>query len=149
MPTACWGPKLFWLRPPKPDRTIWPSAWYPAGGSSLLALPADGITLAEKQATIHEINKVRKHLSAVKGGRLAQAAYPAIVLTLILSDVVGDDLDAIASGPTVPDPSTFAKCLTIVERYGIAERLPGAVMNYLTAGTAGRMANPRNAQNRR
>ena len=87
------------------------------GASALMPLPADGVTLEQKQditrqllacgATIHEINAVRKHLSAIKGGQLAQLAAPATVLALILSDVVGDNLDVIGSGPTAPDPSTM------------------------------------------
>jgi glycerate 2-kinase len=99
------------------------------GGSSLLALPADGVTLEDKQAmnkallasgaTISEMNTVRKHLSAIKGGRLARAAYPAKVVALMISDVPGDDPSIIASGPTVPDPSTNADALAIVEKYGL------------------------------
>lgn len=98
------------------------------GASALLVLPAPGITLADKQAatrallksgaTIHEINCVRKHLSAIKGGRLA-AATPARMLTLAISDVVGDDPSVIGSGPTVPDPSTFAEARSILAKYGI------------------------------
>ena len=100
------------------------------GGSALLAAPMAGITLDEKRgvtkallacgAGIGEINCVRKHLSAIKGGRLALAAQPARVLTLAISDVPGDDLSTIASGPTVPDPTTCADALEIVDRYGIA-----------------------------
>ena len=114
------------------------------GGSALLAAPMAGITLAEKRAvtkallacgaSIGEINCVRKHLSALKGGRLALAAAPARVLTLAISDVPGDDLSTIASGPTVPDPSTCAEALEIVERYGIA--LPAAAREALASGTA-------------
>ena len=99
------------------------------GGSSLLALPAEGVTLEDKQAmnkallasgaTISEMNTVRKHLSAIKGGRLAKAAYPAKVVALMISDVPGDDPSIIASGPTVPDPSTNADALAIIEKYGI------------------------------
>ncbi|MGK2921781.1 MAG: glycerate kinase type-2 family protein [Methyloceanibacter sp.] len=99
------------------------------GGSALLALPAEGITLEDKQAvnkallasgaTISEMNTVRKHLSAIKGGRLARAAYPARVAALMISDVPGDDPSIIASGPTVPDPSTNADALGIVEKYAI------------------------------
>ncbi|MDA8139339.1 MAG: glycerate kinase [Desulfobacteraceae bacterium] len=117
------------------------------GGSALLPLPLPGIRLADKQittdlllacgATIHEINAIRKHLSAIKGGRLAQAASQAALITLILSDVVGDDLDVIASGPTVPDKSTFGDCLEIINRYGISEKLPESVRRQLTAGAAG------------
>jgi len=117
------------------------------GGSSILCAPAPGLTLADKiattrlllasGATINEVNCVRKHLSAVKGGRLASALAPAAVLTLVLSDVIGDDLDAIASGPTVPDPTTFADALAIVRRYGIEDRLPAPAAERLRAGAAG------------
>ena len=99
------------------------------GGSALLALPAEGITLEDKQAvnkallasgaTISEMNTVRKHLSAIKGGRLAKAAYPARVVALMISDVPGDDPSIIASGPTVPDPSTNEDALAIIEKYKI------------------------------
>ena len=111
------------------------------GGSALLALPAEGLTLADKQAvtrdllrsgaTIGEINTVRKHLSAIKGGRLAAAAAPARVYTLAISDVPGDDPAVIASGPTVPDPSTFAEALAVLAKYAIAE--PAAVIAHLRA----------------
>ena len=116
------------------------------GGSALLPLPADGLDLADKQqtirvllscgATIQEINTIRKHLSAVKGGRLARAAYPATLVSLIISDVVGDDPTHIASGPTAPDEGTFADCLEIIERYDIAGRLSTRVIGYLEAGMA-------------
>lgn len=116
------------------------------GGSALMALPADGVTLAEKQQTagtlmtegadIHELNTVRKHLSAIKGGRLAAAAQ-APMLTLALSDVVGDDLSVIASGPTVPDASTFLDALQILERRGGERRYPPAVVDHLRRGAAG------------
>lgn len=109
------------------------------GGSALLAAPAEGISLEDKQAvnkallasgaTISEMNTVRKHLSAIKGGRLARAAYPAKVVALMISDVPGDDASIIASGPTVPDPSTNADAIAIVEKYGID--LPPAVRNVL------------------
>jgi hydroxypyruvate reductase len=114
------------------------------GGSALLAAPMDGITLDEKRAVtkallacganIAEINCVRKHLSAIKGGRLALAAAPARVLTLAISDVPGDDLSTIASGPTVPDPTTCADALEIVDRYRIA--LPANARAALVAGSA-------------
>lgn len=117
------------------------------GGSALLVAPAEGIGLEEKQAvtrlmlgsgaTIHEMNTVRKHLSAVKGGGLARTAFPAATLSLILSDVVGDDLDVIASGPTVPDASTFAQAVAILKRRGIWERAPAAVRERLRQGAAG------------
>ncbi|MEW8395619.1 MAG: glycerate kinase [Candidatus Thiodiazotropha sp.] len=109
------------------------------GGSALLALPADGVTLEDKQrinksllrsgATISEMNCVRKHLSAIKGGRLAAAASPAQVVTLLISDVPGDDPSVIASGPTVADPTTFADALAILRKYGIEE--PKAVVQHL------------------
>jgi hydroxypyruvate reductase len=112
------------------------------GGSALLPLPAAGLTLADKQrinrellmsgATIAEMNCVRKHLSAIKGGRLAAACAPAPVLTLLISDVPGDDPDVIASGPTVPDPTTCADALAIIARYGIG--IPDAIRTGLQSG---------------
>jgi len=111
------------------------------GGSALLALPAPGLTLEDKQAvnrallasgaTIHEMNCLRRHLSAIKGGRLAAAAHPARVVTLAISDVPGDDPAVIASGPTVPDPSNFADAKALVAHYGIT--LPPAVAAHLAA----------------
>jgi hydroxypyruvate reductase len=112
------------------------------GGSSLLPLPLEGITLEDKQAvnrallasgaTIGEMNTVRRHLSAIKGGRLAAACHPARVVTLLISDVPGDQPCDIASGPTVGDPTTCADALAIVRRYGIA--LPAAVREVLESG---------------
>lgn len=120
------------------------------GGSALLPLPADGITLQDKQetterllasgATIHEINAIRKHLSRIKGGGLARAAAPARVVSLILSDVVGDDLDVIASGPTVADNSTFRDALAILKRYALADKVPPAVRRHFERGASGRIA---------
>jgi glycerate 2-kinase len=120
------------------------------GGSALTPAPTPPITLAEKQettrlllgagATINELNAVRKHLSRFKGGQFARAAAPATVVSLILSDVIGDPLDVIASGPTAPDPSTFADALTVLERRGVAERLPRAVRTRLDAGALGEIA---------
>jgi hydroxypyruvate reductase len=114
------------------------------GASALLALPAPGLTLGDKQAvtrallrsgaTIGEINCVRKHLSLIKGGRLAAAAAPAQVVTLAISDVPGDDPAVIGSGPTVPDPTTFADARAILARYGIAE--PAAVLAHLARAGA-------------
>jgi hydroxypyruvate reductase len=119
------------------------------GGSALLPLPAEGLSLADKQATtrillacgatIHEINALRKHLSAIKGGQLARAVFPATLVSLVLSDVVGDDLDTIASGPCVPDSRTFIDCLEIVEKYAIGDQLPALVLSHLRAGAAGRL----------
>jgi glycerate 2-kinase len=111
------------------------------GGSALLALPAPGVTLADKQAVtrallrsgaaIGEINTVRKHLSAIKGGRLAAAAAPARLVTLAISDVPGDDPAVIASGPTVPDPTTFADARAVLAKYRIDQ--PAAVIAHLAA----------------
>lgn len=113
------------------------------GGSSLLPLPAAGLSLDDKMAlnrellnsgaTISEMNCVRRHLSRIKGGRLAAACYPARVLTLLISDVPGDDPSNIASGPTVADPTTCADALAIVRRYGIS--LPPAALAHLTSGS--------------
>ncbi|MFQ5743306.1 MAG: glycerate kinase [Acidobacteriota bacterium] len=107
------------------------------GGSALLVCPGEGVALEDLSATseallacgatIVEINAVRKHLSAVKGGQLARAAAPAKLLTLVLSDVVGDPLDTIASGPAAADSTSFADCMAIVDRYGLADKLPAAV----------------------
>lgn len=120
---------------------------FSGGASALLPAPAPPLTLSQKQLTtqlllasgaeIGEINSIRKHLSRSKGGGLARAAYPATLISLILSDVVGDRLDVIASGPTVPDPSRFADCIAIVERYELASRLPGPVWRRLKDGAAG------------
>ena len=120
---------------------------FSGGGSALLPLPPVGLNLEDKQqttalllscgATIHEINTLRKHLSCIKGGRLAQAIYPATMISFILSDVVGDDLDCIASGPAVADATTFADCLDIVQKYRIEELLPRVVYRYFSDGAAG------------
>jgi glycerate 2-kinase len=120
---------------------------FSGGGSALLPAPIPPLTLEEKQActrlllecgaTIDEINAVRKHLSRTKGGQLAKEAYPATVISLLLSDVVGDRLDVIASGPTVPDESTYGDCMGIVERYDLADRLPKAVVEHFKAGIEG------------
>jgi glycerate 2-kinase len=115
------------------------------GGSALLTLPAPGVTLEDKQAvnrallrsgaTIAEMNCVRKHLSAIKGGRLAAAGHPARVITYLISDVPGDDPSVIASGPCVPDPTTFAKALEVLARNGVGGS--EAVLLHLQAGAAG------------
>ena len=107
------------------------------GASALLPAPAPPITLEEKQsvtrlllacgANIHEINAVRKHISRIKGGQLARLAAPATVESLLLSDVIGDDLDVIGSGPTAPDASTFGDVATILDKYTITDRVPSSV----------------------
>jgi len=120
------------------------------GGSALLPLPFPGISLTDKQeairvllscsATIHEINTIRKHTSLLKGGRLSQAAYPATLVSLILSDVVGDDLDVIASGPTVPDSSTFSECMDVFSKYNIIDKLPDAILKHIQDGADGKVS---------
>ncbi len=120
------------------------------GGSALLPLPVPSITLADKivttnylvssGATINEINCVRKHLSLLKGGGLTQYAYPADVHALILSDVIGDEISAIASGPTVPDCSTFAEALTILKNYRLVDKVPNSVHDYLSQGIVGKVS---------
>jgi glycerate 2-kinase len=119
------------------------------GASALLPLPADPITLDEKQevtklllgsgATIHEINAVRKHISQIKGGQLARLGYPAQVLSLLLSDVIGDNIDVIGSGPTAPDASTFALARAVLEKYGIFDRAPAAIRERIDGGMRGRI----------
>lgn len=119
------------------------------GASALLVAPVEGVTLKDKQeatrlllnagASINELNAVRKHLSSVKGGRLAQAAYPAQLVTLIVSDVIGDPLDVIGSGPTSPDNSTFAESWAVIAKYGLQKKLPLRITDYLQNGIAGQM----------
>ncbi len=120
------------------------------GGSALLVAPAEGISLENKQevtrlllacgADIHEINTVRKHLSRAKGGELARWAHPATVVSLILSDVIGDDLNAIASGPTVPDPGTFVDTEGVLKKYEIWGRVPKSVRGRIQKGLEGNIA---------
>jgi glycerate 2-kinase len=117
------------------------------GGSALVPAPVPGVALAEKQAVtrlllecgavINELNAVRKHLSRLKGGQLARAAHPASVVALLLSDVIGDPLDVIASGPTAPDPTTFDDALAILDRFGLRARLPPTARAHLEAGARG------------
>lgn len=117
------------------------------GASALLPSPARGLTLDDLQATtdallrsgaaINELNTVRKHLSVLQGGQLARLAAPAAIATLILSDVVGDPLDVIASGPTVPDPTTYGDALDVLVRYDITEQIPSAVVAHLEKGIVG------------
>ena len=117
------------------------------GGSALMPFPANGITLSDKRilteqlllsgASINEINAVRKHISNIKGGRLGQFFSPATIISLIISDVVGNDLSVIASGPTFPDSSTFADALKILQQYGLFEKAPPAVIELLKKGCQG------------
>lgn len=118
------------------------------GGSALLVHPATGISLTDLQtcnqallacgATIHEMNAVRKHLSSVKGGLLAPICAPATMINLIVSDVIGDPLDVIASGPTVPDESTFTEAIQVIDKFEIRDSLPVSVIEYLCDGKEGR-----------
>ncbi len=119
------------------------------GASALLVAPVEGVTLQDKQeatrlllnagASIAELNAVRKHLSSVKGGRLAQAAWPAQLVTLIISDVIGDPLDVIGSGPTSPDNSTYTEARAVIAKFGLQQKLPPRVADYLQRGSAGQM----------
>ncbi|MER3416762.1 MAG: glycerate kinase [Gemmataceae bacterium] len=120
------------------------------GGSALLPAPAHGISLEHKLrvtqllvdcgATIEEINAVRKHISQVKGGGLARHCPHARILSLIVSDVIGDPLDVIASGPTAPDPTTFAQALAVLARYGLEKQVPASVLDHLHRGARGEIA---------
>ena len=117
------------------------------GGSALFVSPCAGISLGAKQETtelllragaeIDELNRVRKHLSNVKGGRLAQILHPATVVSLILSDVIGDRLDVIASGPTSPDPTTYGDALATLDKYGLKGQIPQPVVQLLERGKRG------------
>ena len=117
------------------------------GGSALAPAPAEGLTLVDKQGTtslllacganIVELNAIRKHLSRLKGGGLARAAFPARVVALMLSDVIGDPMDVIASGPTVPDTATFKTCMDILDKYELIDKIPKSVRTRLEAGLAG------------
>ncbi len=135
------------MQPATPKDLIF---WLISGGASaLLSAPVPGITLAEKQAvnqlllrsgaTIDEMNAVRKHLSSVKGGRLAQRLTPARVITLALSDVVSNRLDVIGSGPTAPDPTTYSDALAVLERNKLQDRVPPSVLSHLQRGARGEL----------
>jgi hydroxypyruvate reductase len=119
------------------------------GGSALLVSPVAGISLRDKikltdellrcGANIKEINTIRKHISQVKGGRLAELAQPSPVLTLILSDVIGNRLDSIASGPTAPDRTTFSDCMKIVKKYDLRKKIPSSIYSHLEKGARERL----------
>ena len=118
------------------------------GGSALLPSPVPGLTLNDLQKTtqtllevganIDEINTLRKHLSRLKGGRLAKLAYPATLISLILSDVVGDDLGSIASGPTAPDESSYHTCIRIIDKFDIGKKIPKRVLDFFVSGQNGK-----------
>jgi hydroxypyruvate reductase len=120
---------------------------FSGGGSALMEWLVDGVTLHDLQqfttallrcgATIYEINTLRKHISQVKGGQIARLAQPARVVSLILSDVLGSPLDVIASGPTAPDSSTFADCLTLVEKYDLHATFPRSILDHYARGARG------------
>ncbi|NOY39811.1 MAG: glycerate kinase, partial [Nitrospirae bacterium] len=119
------------------------------GGSALLVCPLEGISLEEKQeitglllnagADIFELNTVRKHISAVKGGRLAETLYPSRTISLLLSDVIGDRLDVIASGPTAPDETTYLDALNVLKRYNLMDKAPKGVLKIIEDGIEGRV----------
>ena len=127
------------------------------GGSALLVSPIDGVTLGEKQsitdmlmkagADIEELNAVRKHISKVKGGRLAEIAYPAKLISIIISDVIGDKLDVIASGPTSADSSTFKDALNVIEKFNLSGKAPESIMDIFQKGNAGIIPDTPNADN--
>ena len=120
------------------------------GGSALMPCPVDGISLEDKQETtqlllncgaeIHEINAVRKHLSRIKGGRLGEFYSPTKVVSLIISDVIGDDLDTIASGPTYPDSSPFEDAYGVLEKFNLTAKVPEGILSYLKRGCRGEVA---------
>ncbi|MCJ7581227.1 MAG: glycerate kinase, partial [Candidatus Aminicenantes bacterium] len=117
------------------------------GGSALLPSPVPGLTLNDLQKTtqtllevganIEEMNALRKHLSRLKGGRLAKLAYPATLISLILSDVIGDNLGSIASGPTAPDESSFHTCMRIIDKFDIGKKIPQQVLDFFVSGQNG------------
>lgn len=119
------------------------------GASSLMCLPAEGLTLEDKQcvgnlllksgADINEINTVRKHLSGIKGGKLAKLAYPAEIIQLVISDVIGNNLETIGSGPAVSEKTTFNDAINILKRYSLWDSIPQNVVDYLNTGAFGRM----------
>jgi glycerate 2-kinase len=141
----------------KADRETLVVCLVSGGGSALLVSPQEGISLQDKQeitqrllqagANIGELNTVRKHLSRVKGGRLMEMAYPAKVVSLILSDVIGDPLDVIASGPTAPDGTTFCDALAVIERYDLKKRVPEQGLDLLMRGVRGEISETPKAGN--
>lgn len=133
----------------KADETTLVVCLISGGGSALFVSPIEPITLSEKQDTtkilleagadINEVNTIRKHISSVKGGRLAAIAYPAYIKSLILSDVIGDRLDVIASGPTTFDTTTYADALEVIKRYRLSDKIPHHIMDVLNKGIKGQI----------
>ncbi|MCX5803005.1 MAG: glycerate kinase [Proteobacteria bacterium] len=133
----------------KADRQTLVVSLISGGGSALLVAPCNGITLSEKQrvtelllkagANINELNTIRKHISGVKGGRLAELAFPAKTLSLILSDVIGDRLDVISSGPTSPDKTTYQDALGVISKYNLTDRVPQKILSLLKDGVQGNL----------
>jgi glycerate 2-kinase len=128
------------------------------GGSALMTLPVDGITLSDVEqltqallrcgATINEMNAIRKHIEQLKGGQLARLAYPAQVIALIVSDVIGSPLDVIASGPTSPDPTTFADAYAVLQKYDLLQNVPVSIVQHLRRGMASQVPETPKAQDR-
>jgi glycerate 2-kinase len=126
------------------------------GGSALMTLPVEGIKLSDIEqltqallrcgATINEMNTIRKHIEQLKGGQLARLAHPARVVALILSDVIGSPLDVIASGPTSPDPTTFADAYAVLEKYELVKNVPSSIIQHLRQGMANRVPETPKAQ---
>jgi hydroxypyruvate reductase len=122
-------------------------ALFSGGGSALMPLPAQGVTLADQEtltrsllrcgATINEINAIRKHISLLKGGDLVRLAWPASVVSLMVSDVIGNPMDVIASGPTVADPTTFDEAVGVLEKYRLLDQMPASIRRRLTEGKGG------------
>jgi glycerate 2-kinase len=131
----------------KADRTTLVVCLISGGGSALLVSPCEGVSLQEKQivtdlllrsgADIHELNTLRKHISRVKGGRLAEAAYPAHIVSLIVSDVIGDEIGVIASGPTAPDRTTYGDALRVIKKHALLEKVPKNILKVLYDGCQG------------
>ncbi len=139
--------KILSIKPQKDDLVL---CLISGGGSTMFPCPVEGISLEDlintnkllllAGANIYEINSIRKHLSKVKGGKLAARFFPATVISLILSDVLGDDLSVIASGPTAPDSSTFKDAVSTLEKYQLVDKVPKVVLNYLKGGMEGKYA---------
>lgn len=138
--------KMISIKPKEEDLVL---CLISGGGSAMLPLPQKGITLEELKITnecliksganIYEANAVRKHISQIKGGQLAAELYPATTIALIISDVIGDDLSVIASGPTAPDNSTFMDAMEVIKKYNLLKKVPKKIINHLEAGLEGKL----------